>query len=610
MKYQEQVDSVGDGAASGTTGRRRTRRLTVDSLFPVVICLACLAIVAACLYAADVPAWSSGPQSAYVPPDGEVEYLAASTGPSQVTSVETAVLGVGEAAQSVEPGLSRAVLGSVGVGYRGRLWRTRSAPAAATDNRPATVSVYRTDHGIALIAESDGDRLRSYRPALQLTAPDGGTAARWSVRGTITGADSSRAYSGGYSGTFSSVPVPHDCVEITGSVTITDRLGDHRQDSTRTWCPGSGVVAVGAGSDPTRLHVVQAPGMGEVDTHQTRHLWPLAADWSARRVVPVQPGPGDQRSALLGEPSTLQPVRTADGIQVRATQQGGDLVGLRSDGNDRDGSQVAIWRVHPGGTVIGLTASGDQIVVATSLRQLVSYRSDGRLLWRQDLGDVAVAAPVIIVEPAPAVAVLTSNGTVVMIDDTTGVVKWRQHVGAVPGLQPAAADGVLAVPTSPGGLVGLDQQTGRQRWQVSLPAVDELVSAGNRFVVVEGHNVHSFDAATGAHLWRRGLPGSVRQVLALGSRLLVAGTSRTTLLSGTGVPQWSGPAYTAVSTDGRSWLGWRQGLVEVHDHPDGTARAITIPVPAGSYDPRPLADPTGAWIFGADWASVHVWTAS
>ncbi|GAB3929039.1 hypothetical protein GCM10011575_25850 [Microlunatus endophyticus] len=609
MKYQEQVDSVGDGSGPGATGQRRTRRLTVESLFPVVFCLACLAIVAVCLYAADVPAWSSRPQSAYVPPDGEVKYLGASP-TSQVTSVETAVLGVGEAAQSVEPGLSRAVLGSVGVGYRGQLWRTRSAPAAATDNRPATVSVYRTDHGIALIAESDGDRLRSYSPALQLTAPGGGAADRWSVRGTITGTDGPEAYAGRYSGTFSSVPIPHDCVEITGSVTITERLGDHRQDSTRTWCPGSGVVAVGAGSDPARLHLVQAPGVGGVDTHQTHDLWPLGADWSAQRVVPVQPAPGDPRAALLGEPSTLQPVRTADGVQVRATQQGSDLVGLRSDSNDRAGGQVAAWRVHPGGTVIGLTASGDQIVVVTSQRQLVSYRSDGRLLWRQDLGDVAVAAPVIIPGPNSAVATLTSNGTVVMIDSARGVVSWRQHVGAVPGMPLAAAAGVIAVPTSPGGLVGLDRQTGRQRWQVSLPAVDGLISAGNRFVVAEGHNVHSFDAATGAHLWRRGLPGSVRQVLALGSRLLVDGTSRTTLLSGNGVPQWTGPAYAAVSADGRSWLGWRQGSVDVHDHPDGTARSITIPVPAGSYDPRPLVDPTGAWIFGADWASVHVWTAS
>ena len=92
---------------------------------------------------------------------------------------------------------------------------------------------------------------------------------------------------------------------------------------------------------------------------------------------------------MTGVPSSVPPVLTAAGLVIRATSSN-DLVAF----TPKTPTQwVALWRMHPGGTVLSAAAFGDVVVATTSQRQVVAYSAAGVRLWQHDLDELAFRPP-------------------------------------------------------------------------------------------------------------------------------------------------------------------------------------------------------------------------
>ena len=95
---------------------------------------------------------------------------------------------------------------------------------------------------------------------------------------------------------------------------------------------------------------------------------------------------------MVGSPSAVAaPVRTESGLVIRATLGPGDLVATTPKTLTE---WTSIWRAHPGGTVLSLSAFGNVIIATTSNRQMVAYSDVGVRLWQLSLDDLAPTPPV------------------------------------------------------------------------------------------------------------------------------------------------------------------------------------------------------------------------
>ena len=95
---------------------------------------------------------------------------------------------------------------------------------------------------------------------------------------------------------------------------------------------------------------------------------------------------------MVGSPSAVTPpVRTESGLVIRATLGRGDLVATTPKTLTE---WTSIWRAHPGGTVLSLSAFGNVIIATTSNRQMVAYSDVGVRLWQLSLDDLAPTPPV------------------------------------------------------------------------------------------------------------------------------------------------------------------------------------------------------------------------
>ena len=80
------------------------------------------------------------------------------------------------------------------------------------------------------------------------------------------------------------------------------------------------------------------------------------------------------RDPMVGSPSAVTPVRTESGLVIRPTIGRGDLVATTPKTLTE---WTSIWRAHPGGTVLSLSAFGNVIIATTSNRQMVAYSDVG-----------------------------------------------------------------------------------------------------------------------------------------------------------------------------------------------------------------------------------------
>jgi len=126
-----------------------------------------------------------------------------------------------------------------------------------------------------------------------------------------------------------------------------------------------------------------------------------------------------------------------------------------------------------------------------------------------------------------------SAGAVVAIDAVAGRPLWEAPI-ARPGYLAVDAERVYCVASGKGGLqlVALDADDGRPAWRyadrsgaVRLRPSRPVSLSGGRVAWTVGGSVHLLDAATGAAVWRRSLPGEglLSRVAAADDDILVAG---------------------------------------------------------------------------------------
>ncbi|MEZ5643908.1 MAG: outer membrane protein assembly factor BamB [Burkholderiaceae bacterium] len=121
-------------------------------------------------------------------------------------------------------------------------------------------------------------------------------------------------------------------------------------------------------------------------------------------------------------------------------------------------------------------------------------------VWSLQMGDTGP-----LMQPAVAagrVALVARNGSVALVDGSTGRQQWRIEVGA-PLATGAGTDGnTVAVITQTNDLVAL--RDGAERWRIRLPArsfTPPLVAGERVFVLLGDRSVVAFDGTTGGRLW-------------------------------------------------------------------------------------------------------------
>jgi outer membrane protein assembly factor BamB len=173
-----------------------------------------------------------------------------------------------------------------------------------------------------------------------------------------------------------------------------------------------------------------------------------------------------------------------------------------------DGHRV--WVMPRRSAAVGVTIAGGRVFVPTTNGYVLALDEDsGQVAWRAHVGalvteDLSVAHG--------RVVFLAWNGDAYALSQRTGAVVWRHHVthGFREFSTPAIANGLVTFGTSHGQVMALDERTGAVVWRIR-PATQEIVSApaitGDTLVILtEDGRVLARDALTGARRWTRQLP--------------------------------------------------------------------------------------------------------
>lgn len=178
-----------------------------------------------------------------------------------------------------------------------------------------------------------------------------------------------------------------------------------------------------------------------------------------------------------------------------------------------------------------------------------------RPAWTQRIG--AVSFPLEVHVTGQQLALASDDGTVAMLDATSGRDLWRASVGAPIAAGVGSDGGTAAVVTTDNELVALSG--GRVLWREKLPAqayTAPLVAGQRVFVLAADRSVSAFDGATGRRLWSQSRPGEplvLRQsgvLLAVGDTLVAGQGGRLAGLNpNNGSVRWEVPVATPRGTN-------------------------------------------------------------
>ena len=246
----------------------------------------------------------------------------------------------------------------------------------------------------------------------------------------------------------------------------------------------------------------------------------------------------------MGSPSsTVASVRTESGLVIRATIGRGDLVATTPKTLTE---WTSIWRAHPGGTVLSLSAFGNVIIATTSNRQMVAYSDVGVRLWQLTFDDLAPTSPVRISESDAVLVDL--GGDMRKFDLGTGAVLWQQNVGSDVNVPPAAGAGVVVVMDRGGTTTAFEEATGKRRWSLEMQGNAAAV-IGETVVVIQDQTAHALSTVSGRHRWVRPIFGTLTDMVSFAGQFVVATKSQSVMLSGDGaVTQRLGPVLTLTPT--------------------------------------------------------------
>jgi outer membrane protein assembly factor BamB len=280
------------------------------------------------------------------------------------------------------------------------------------------------------------------------------------------------------------------------------------------------------------------------------------------------------------------PAVVADGVAYIANARGtiralsmrnGDVIWQHDTPHGKTASSPAVWR--------------DQLVVhGMDGHVWVLRRSDGRLLWRYDVGSPVESSPVVL----DGVDIFGAwNGTITALDLRTHRVRWRTRSGCKITSSAAAAGSTLYLGDYCNRLLALRARDGQLRWSRSVngrvygtPAV-----AGGRVFVPSstGGSLTAFSTG-GRLLWRRSTGSYVYSSPAVADGRVFFGSYNGVfyaLSAASGATLWTraagGPiSGAAVVVDGIAYAGsFAHRIIGV----DARTGKVVVDFPHGEYVP-------------------------
>jgi outer membrane protein assembly factor BamB len=468
--------------------------------------------------------------------------------------------------------------------------------AAATTQ---TVRFYRVNTGVELMGVSTPSEGYVYNPALVVLPADVRAGSHWNGAGSAGDTFDYRSElraeaSGG------------DCLSVEGEVRYLSKEGQLGRLITvsQTWCQREGLVAESQSFADVRTASSRIdPPVPSVQTTTNAPIrWTAPERWTAKSMSTISINPTFGQDPMVGSPSPeVTPVWTESGLIIRPTSGSADLVATTPKTLIE---WTSIWRAHPGGTVLSLSAFGNVIIATTSNRQMVAYSDVGVRLWQLALDDLAPTSPVRI--SGQDAVLVDLGGEVRKFDLVTGVVLWQQNVGSDVNVSPAVGAGVVVVMDRRGVTTAFEVGTGKRRWSLEMQG-NAAVIIGETVVVIQDQTAHALSTVTGVHRWVRPIFGTLTDMVNFTSQFMVATKSQSVIVSGEGaVTQRLGPVLTLTATQDHlvAW-GPNEALVIARD-----GKIVTrwsLPALTLALQDRPaLATAQSVLLFSNDW-TFQVW---
>ena len=179
-----------------------------------------------------------------------------------------------------------------------------------------------------------------------------------------------------------------------------------------------------------------------------------------------------------------------------------------------------------------------------------------RLAWSAKLGEVTF--PLDVKVNGSQVALASTDGSVVILDASSGRDLWRVNAGETLSAGVGSDGKTAAVVTRTNALVVFGE--GRELWRQKMLAqvhTAPLVAGGRVFVLAADRSVSAFDGATGRKLWSQQRPGESALVLRQGGVILAVGDTLVVGLAGrmvglnpvNGGIRWDVPLATSRGTN-------------------------------------------------------------
>jgi outer membrane protein assembly factor BamB len=545
------------------------------------------------------PALRATAAADYLPADGAVSYERTATTRELKTTIGTAVT---EAARlsgvaglfSTDSALANKILAQAYADYASiQILRTTTTQIDDPAAFAQTTRFYRVNSGVELMAVSTQSEGYIYTPALLLLPADVAAGKQWSGAG-------SAGDTLDYRSQLRADALDSDCLRVTGEVRYLSKAGQLGRVVTvaQTWCRGQGMLAESQSYADVRTdtsRIDPPPPSSETTTNAPIH-WTAPWHWTTKNLGTISNNPTFGEGPMLGSPSAVTPVRTESGLVIRATAGQGDLVATTPK---TPTAWTSVWRAHPGGTVMTLSAFGNVIITTTSNREMVAYSDVGVRLWQLPLDDVAPTAPARINDHDAVLVDL--SGKICRFDLATGTVLWRHKIGADVNVEPVVGSGVVVIMDRGGTTTAFDESTGERRWSAELQG-SAASMIGDTVVVIQDQTAHALATDSGRHRWVRSIYGTLTDMESFADQVVIATKSESVMLNGSGVVvKRLGPVLRLTpSQDHLVAWGPTEGSVLT---PDGTVLARWgLPALTLSQQERPaLAIEQGVLLFSNDW---------
>jgi outer membrane protein assembly factor BamB len=475
---------------------------------------------------------------------------------------------------------------------RVQIWRTTTTAIDDPTAIAQTIRFYRVNSGIELMGVSTPSEGYVYSPALLLLPADVRAGSRWRSAG-------SAGDTLDYRSELQADAVNSDCLRVTGEVRYLSKAGQLGRVVAvqQIWCLHEGMLAESQSyadirTDTTRIDT--PPPSAQTTTNAPIH-WTVPQHWTTKNLGTISVNPSFGEAPMVGSPSAIRPVRSESGLVIRPAI-GGDLVATTPK---TPTAWTSVWRAHPGGSVMTLSAFGNVIIATTSNRQMIGYSDVGVRLWQLPLDDLAPTAPVRINDQDAVIVDLA--GAMRRFDLASGTVVWRHEIGSDVNVAPAAGSGVIVIMGRGGTTTVLDQNTGKRQWYKEMQG-SAAVTLGNTVAVIQDQTIHGLTADSGRHRWVRPIFGTLTDMTTFADHIAVATKSESVIVSGDGAVRQQLGHVLALTPSQDHLVAWGPIEASLIARDGSMISHWELPPLTQSQQVRPaLAIEQGVLLFNNDW---------